>query len=143
ERRRGLREPLGERRDTFGERRVLAQERVVGAARDRIGIEGRLSPPPRERPNGALSSQVRDDQRPVNSLRGKELVLGEGFEAREPLRVETIARQESVGTEITETVIMCMDPRDRRRDGFERVAPVDEVVGVLAEARELERLPAV
>jgi len=36
-----------------------------------------------------------------------------------------------------------VDARHGGRDGIERVAPMDEVVDVLAEARELERLPAV
>jgi len=122
---------------------VLAQERVVGATRDRIRVQGRLPPPPRERPNCALAAKVRDDQRAICALRGKKLVVGEGLEAREPLLVETIARQKSVCAEITEAIVVGVYPRDRRRDRVERVAPVDEVVGVLAEARELERLPAV
>ena len=143
ERGRSVRESLGERRDALGERRVLAQERVVRAADDRVGVDGWLPPPPRERANGTLAAQVRDDQRAVDTLRRKELVLGEGLEARERLIVEAVARRESVGAEVTEAIVVSVDPRDRCRDGIERVAPVDEVVGVLAEARELERLPAV
>jgi hypothetical protein len=122
---------------------VLAQEREVGAACDRVGVEGRLPSPPRERPNGALAAQVTDDQRAVDALRGKELVLGECLEAREPFIVEVVARGESVRAEITEAIVVCVNPRDRCADRVERIAPVDEVVGVLAEARELERLPAV
>jgi len=48
ERGRSLREPLGEHRDALGERRVLAQERVVRATGDRVGVERRLPPPARE-----------------------------------------------------------------------------------------------
>jgi hypothetical protein len=102
-----------------------------------------LPAPARERTDGALASQVRDDQRAVDTLRGKELVLGERLEAREPVVVESIAGRESVGREITEAMIVRVNARDAGRDGIERVAPMDEVVGVLAEARELERLSAV
>jgi len=122
---------------------VLAEERVVRGARDGIGVERRLPAPAPEETNGALAAQVRDDQRAVDTLRGKKIVLGERLEAREPLVVEAIALGKSARREITETVVMDVDARDGGRDGIERVAPVDEVVGVLAEARELERLPAV
>jgi len=136
-------EPLGESGDALGERRMLAEERVVRATGDRVGVERRLPPPTCERPNGALSAQVREDQGAVDTLRRKELVLGEGLEAREPLVVEVVACREAVGAEITQPVVVTVYPGDRCRDRIERVAPVDEVVGVLAEARELERLPAV
>jgi hypothetical protein len=102
-----------------------------------------LPAPPGEGTHGAIAAQVRDDQRAVDTLRGKELVLGEGLEAREPLVIEAIACRESVGAEITEAMIVRVNAGDGCRDGIERVAPVNEVVGVLAEARELERLPAV
>jgi hypothetical protein len=102
-----------------------------------------LSAPALEGTDRALPAQVRDDQRAVDALRGKELVLGERLEAREPVLVETIACRESVGGEITEAMVVRVYASDRCSDGIERVAPVDEIVGVLAEARELERLPAV
>jgi hypothetical protein len=136
-------EALRKRRDALGERGVLAEERVIRPARDRIGVERRLPPPPGERTDGALTAQVRDDQRAVDTLRGKELVLGERLESREPLVALAVACRESVGGEITEAMVVGMDPRDRGADRVERVAPMDEVVGVLAEARELERLSAV
>jgi hypothetical protein len=122
---------------------VLAQERVVRAARDRVGVERWLPAPPVEGPNCALPAEVRDDQRAVDTLRGKERRLVESLEAREPVVVETIAFSESVRREITKPIVVRVDSRNGGRDGVERVAPVDEVVGVLAEARELERLPAV
>jgi len=136
-------EPLGERGDALGERRMLAEERVVRATGDRVGVQRRLPPPTRERPNGALSAQVREDQGAVDTLRRKELVLGESLEAREPLVVEMVACCEAVGAEITQPVVVSVYPGNRCRDRIERVAPMDKVVGVLAEARELERLPAV
>ena len=80
---------------------MLAEERVVRATGDRVGVDRRLPPPTRERPNGALSAQVREDQGAVDTLRRKELVLGESLEAREPLVVEMVARCEAVGAEIT------------------------------------------
>jgi hypothetical protein len=122
---------------------VLAQERVIRPTRDRIGVEGRLPPPAREGTDRALAAQVRDDQCPIDTLRGKQLVLGEGLETREPVVIEPVARRKSIRGEISETMIVRVDARDAGRDGIERVAPVDEVVGVLAEARELERLSAV
>jgi hypothetical protein len=121
---------------------VLAKERVIRAARDRVGVERRLPAPALEGTDRALAEQVRDDQRAVDTLRRKELVLGKRLEAWEPFVVEAVARRESVGGEITETMIVGVDPRDAGRDGIERVTRMDEVVGVLAEARELERLPA-
>jgi len=122
---------------------VLAQERVVRAARDRFGVKGRLSAPALEGTERALAAQVRDDQRAVDTLRGKELVLGERLKAREPFVVEAVARGEPVDGEITEPMIVRVNAGDGCGDGIERVAPVDELVGVLAEARDLERLPAV
>jgi len=71
-----------------------------------------LSSPPLERPEGTLAAEVPDDQRAVDALRGKELVLAECLEAREPVIVEALARREPVGTEITETVVVSMNPRD-------------------------------
>jgi hypothetical protein len=102
-----------------------------------------LPSPAGEGTKRALPAEVCDDQRAVDALRGKELVLGESLEARKPVIVEAVARGESVGGEITEPVVMSVDTRDRGSNGIERVALVDEGVGVLAEARELERLPAV
>jgi hypothetical protein len=122
---------------------VFAKESVVRAARDRVGVERRLPAPARERTERALAAKIRDDQRAVDTLRGKELVLGECLEAREPLLALAVARGKPLGGEVTETMVVDVDARDGGRDGIEPVAPVDEVVGVLAEARELERLPAV
>jgi hypothetical protein len=122
---------------------MLAEERVVGTAGDRVGVERWLPAPPSEGTDRAFPAQVRDDQRAVDTLPRKELVLGEGLEPGEPIVVEAIARGEPVGTEITEAMVVGVDAGDAGRDGIERVAPVDEVVDVLAEARELERLSAV
>jgi hypothetical protein len=122
---------------------MLSQERVIGAARDRIGVERGLPAPALERTNGTLAAQVRDDQRAIDTLRREKLVLGERLESREPIIVRALARGEPVGAEITETIVVGMDSGDGGRDGIERVAPVYEIVGVLAEARELERLSAV
>jgi hypothetical protein len=122
---------------------VLAQERVIRAARDGVGVERRLPAPACEGTDRALAAQIRDDQRAVDTLRGKEIALGERFEAREALVVEAIAPGESLCGEVTETVVVRVNTGDRGRDRVEGVAPMNEVVGVLAEARELERLPAV
>jgi hypothetical protein len=122
---------------------VLAQERVIGPARDRIGVEARLPAPPGERTDGAVTAQVRDDQRAVDALRGKKIVFGERLETWEPVVAVAVACGESVGGEITEAMVVGVDSGDGGGDRIERIAPVDEVVGVLAEARELERLSAV
>jgi hypothetical protein len=102
-----------------------------------------LPAPPSKGTERAFSTQVREDQRAIDTLRGRELVLVEALEAREPFLAEAVARGESVRCEITESMVVGVDARDRGRDRIERVAPVDKIVGVLAEARELERLPAV
>jgi hypothetical protein len=65
-----------------------------------------LPAPSRERTERALATQVRDDQRSVDALRGKELVVGECLEAREPLVALAVARGESIGCEITETIVV-------------------------------------
>src|SRR5439155_1653597 len=104
--------PLAKRRRIVIEQLLLfqplvdgvAQERAGGATGERVGAEPRLPPPPREWPNGALASGVRDGQGAVETVRGKRLVLGEGLEAREPVIVEAVTRRKSVGTEITEPV---------------------------------------
>jgi hypothetical protein len=136
-------EPLRERRDALGERRVLADERVVRATRDGIGVERGLASPARERTNRALTTQVRDDQSAVDAVGREEIAVGETLEFRQPLVVEAVARRESLGGEITEAMVVGVDAGDGCCDGIERVAPVDEGVGVLAEARGLERLSAV
>ncbi len=61
---------------------MFAKERVIRTARDRVGVERGLAAPAGEGTDRALTAQVRDDQRAVDTLRGKELVLGERLEAR-------------------------------------------------------------
>jgi hypothetical protein len=140
---RSLGETLRERRDSLGERRVLAQERVIGAARDRVGVERGLAAPSREGTERALAAQLREDQTAVDSLKGRELAVLGRLKAGQPFVVEAIALAKALGAEVAQTMVVLVDARDRRRDRLERVAPVDEVVGELAEARELERLAAV
>src|SRR5438876_6780328 len=141
--RRSLREALGERGHPLGERRVLAEERVVRATRDRVGVERGLAAPARERTDRALAAQLREDQLAVDSLEGREVAILDRLEAGEPLVIESIALAKAVGAEVTKAMVVLVDARDRRRDRLERVAPVDEVVGELGERRELERLAAV
>ena len=122
---------------------MLAQERVVGAAGDRVGVERGLAAPSCERTERALAAQLREDQVAVDSLKGREVAVLEPLKPREPLVGESIALAKALGGEITQTMVVLVETRDRRRDRLERIAPVDKVVGELAEARELERLAAV
>jgi hypothetical protein len=80
---------------------VLAKERVVRAAGDRVGVQRRLPAPAREGTDGALPAQVRDDQRAVDTLRRKEIVISESLKAREPVIVKAVALCESVRGEVT------------------------------------------
>jgi len=122
---------------------VLAEERVVGAARDRVRVKRRLAAPACERTECALAAELSEDQVAVDALEGRELDVFDGLEAREPILGEAIALAKAVGTEVTQAMVMLVDASDRGRDRLERVALVDEVVGELGERRELERLAAV
>jgi len=102
-----------------------------------------LATPSCERTERALAAQLREDQLAVDPLIGREVAVLDGLESREPLVVESIALAKALCGEITQTMVVLVETRDRRRDRLKGVAPVDKVVGELAEARELERLAAV
>ena len=75
---------------------MLAQERVVRATRDRVGVERGLAAPARERTDRALAAQLREDQLAVDSLEGREVAILDRLEAGEPLVIESIALAKAV-----------------------------------------------
>src|SRR2546423_1603835 len=80
--------------------RVLAQDRVVGAAGDRVRVERGLAAPSCERTERAVAAQLREDQLAVDPLIGREVAVLDRLESREPLVVESIALAKALGGEI-------------------------------------------
>src|SRR5207237_9596026 len=50
---------------------LLADEGVVRATRDRVGVEGRLAAEALERTQGALAAKLAEDEREVGAIRSR------------------------------------------------------------------------
>jgi len=105
---------------------VVAQERVVRAARDEIGVERGLPPPPLERPERALAAQLGEDQRAVGTLLARERVLVEPFECRERRVDEGITSGERLRGETAEAVVVLVNAGDRSGDRLQGEPVEDE-----------------
>jgi len=95
---------------------VVAYERVVRAARDEVGVERGLPPPPLERPERALAAQLGQDQLAVGALLARERVLVEPFERGERRVDEGITSGERLRGETAEAVVVLVNAGDRSGD---------------------------
>src|SRR5438132_2663353 len=126
-------QPIGECAEARLVITLLAYERVVRPARDRVRVEGRLPDVPLERPKSPFAAQLTEDQREVRPVCHAERRSVTRLERPQPPVGERVTRREAFQAEVGELRVVLVDPRDRRRGRIEGVQIANEGLELLPE----------
>ena len=114
-----LGQTLGEHRQPVLGTAVSAQQDVVRAARDEIGVQRGLAAPALERLQRVLAAELGQDKRAVDLLVRVEALLPHAHEAPQPVLGELAPRRKAVGGEVAQAMVVRVVAHDRRGDRLE------------------------